>query len=142
MSSVDWRVWAYDQLSVDDALLALLPAESMFGAGSIEKPPSKKPFLVIQLGEEVPGPFKAVSRQRLTLYGHDEPGDYMRLGAILRACRSALVGADAQVGAVLAVGGVAVSWQGDSGDLADTDYGTILRTSSYDLHGKDGNAED
>jgi hypothetical protein len=142
MSDVDWRVWTFDKLANDAALIALLSsADNIFGGGSLLAPPETKPFLVIRLDPEVRGPFIGVSRQRVTLWAHDEPGDYMALDSVLRACRAALVGSGATVGQVTGTpGGVAVSWQGDSGDLADPDYGTILRTSSYDFQGKDGNA--
>lgn len=141
MSDVDWRVWLYETISNDDALLALVPADNIYGGGSLLAPPETKPFLVIRLEPEDPGPFPGVSRQRASLWAHDEPGDYMRIGSVLRACRAALVGSGATVGQVVnAAGAVAASWQGDSGDLADPDYGTILRTSSYDLMGRDGNA--
>lgn len=140
MSDTNWRTWAYQRLSQDAAFTALVPVASIYGAGSITEPPQEKPFCVIKLGAELPGPFPGVSRQRVALYVHDEPGDYLAIGTALAAARTALIGAEGSVGQVVALGAVACAWQGDGPDLADPDFGTIFRTSDYDLHGRNGNA--
>lgn len=141
MSVVDWRVWLRERLLAHSPFTDLIPEESLFAAGSLVAAPNKKPFLVIRLEPESPGPFEGVSLQRSSLWCHDEPGNYMGIGAVLDAAKVAIVGSGARVAQVVGVaGGVAAQWQGNSGDLADPIYGTILRTSTFDLHGRDGNA--
>lgn len=136
MATFDWRSWVFSTLSGHAPLLALVSADSIYGAGSLTKPPTKQPFIVIKMEPEVPGPFEGVTRSRVALWAHDEPGDYLRLGTVLAACRVALCGSGANVGQVAQPGAVAARWQGDSGDLADPDFGTILRTATFDLLGK------
>lgn len=141
---IDWRSWAFQTLRADAALAALLPQQAdgdpyVFGAGAIEEPPAKRPFVSLIMGDEVPGPFAGVSRARLAVHAHDEPGDYLRLGSVLAAVRSALApDLGTRASAVRVPGGVACIWQGDSGDLANPDLGTIFRISTYDLQGRDG----
>lgn len=137
MSQTDWRVWVGQKLANDVALIALIPAALHFPAGSLEGAPDTKPFMVIRFESEVPGQFEGICKNRATLFIHDEPGSYTGIDDVLKAAKVALVGADARVGQAVTEGGVAVQWQGNSGDLADPTYGTILRTASYDLHGKD-----
>lgn len=99
-------------------------------------PPDEKPFIVIKFEPEEPGPFEGVTKSRVGLWHHDEPGDYLAIGQALAATKAALVGAGARVGQVAQVGAVACRWMGYSGDLADPDLGTIYRTSTFDLLGK------
>lgn len=138
LADFDWRTWVYQRLISDAPTLALVPAAQIHGAGSITKPPTKKPFIVIKMEPEEPGPFPGVSRSRVGLWVHDEPGDYLQIGDIIDATKSALVGPGQRTGQVAAVGAVGARWMGTSGDLADPDFGTIFRTSTYDLLGKDG----
>lgn len=142
MSDTDWRTWAYQRLKIDVPLAALLPQlpdgdEAIYGAGSITDPPSVHPFIILKMEPEVPGPFPGVSAARIGVHAHDEPGDYVRIGSVLQAARSALVGSGGQV---VALGAVACVWRGTSADLSDPDLGTIFRTITFDLYGKDGNA--
>lgn len=139
MADTDWRVWLFDRLRLNAPLTTLLPAVNMFGAGSLTVAPEVKPFMVIRLEPEQPGPYPGSNRARATLWVHDEPGDYMRIDAVLKAAKTALVGA-AQVAPAAGVGAIACAWRGNSSDLSDPDYKTIMRNSTYDLIGKDGNA--
>lgn len=134
-----WRPWIYQTLISDIALAALLPQSSIFGAGSIKSPPKVRPFLVIKMDPEIPGPFPGVGRGGATLWAHDEPGDYMRLDSLLSAARAALGCAEMPLGQVAQVGAIGIRWQGDSQDLSDSDFGTIVKTSTYELLGEDGN---
>lgn len=142
MADLDWRSWVFQTLegaTVDDAPLALLSAEDVYGAGSLVTPPEQKPFLIIRMGNEDRGPFPGVSRGRCVLWAHDEPGDYLAVDQALRAAQRALCGDGATEGQVVAAGGVGIRWMGNSEDLTDPDLGTICRNSTYDLLGRDGN---
>lgn len=139
LADFDWRSWVFQTLTAHAPTLALIPADQIFGAGGLQKPPTKKPFIIIKMEDTEPGPFPGVSRNRVGLWAHDEPGDYLAIDGALATAKAALLGAEGRTAQVSAPGAVAARWMGDSGDLADPDLGTIFRTSTYDLHGKDGN---
>lgn len=138
---MNWRTWLYENVTGNAPLLTLLPQPnpeaSIHGAGSLQAPPVNRPFLVIKMEPTVPGPFPGAYRGRVAFWAHDEPGDYLRLDSLLSAVRQGLGCAGGVVGQVVQVGAVGVRWQGDSADLSDPDFGTILRTSTYDLLGKE-----
>lgn len=136
MADFDWRSWLFGRISTDGPTLAFIPAASVYGAGSLMKPPENKPFLVIRMGTEDPGPFPGVVVAHAVLWVHDEPGDYLRIGQALAAARRALLGTEPRLGQVVQVGAVGCRWMGDSEDLSDPDLGTITRNSTYDLLGK------
>lgn len=125
----DWRSWAYDKLSNDGAVTALVPATSIFGPGSLDGAPADKPFIVIRFGPTVRGPFVGTSQTELQVWAHDDPGDFLRIQSILEAVQAALEGPVALEGAHSA------RWQGESPDSADDALGTITRWASYNLVG-------
>ncbi len=129
---MDWRSWVYRELTSDPALLPPLLA-GIYGAGSLNAPPKVKPFLVIKFDGDTHGAIRAVEVTRLTLWAHDDPGDYLRIGDVLSAAKLALCGDGERVAVP---GAIACVWRGNSGDLSDPDYGTIVRNSSYDLVAK------
>lgn len=129
---MNWRAWIYDRLSTDAAVLALVPAQRIQAAGSLEARENVKPFIVFRLGADAPelndadAPY--VTGQDAAVWVHDEPGSYKRIDTIIQAVRTALVG---QVPTA-----IAATWQGDSGELSDPDQGTIVRNSTYRLYGR------
>jgi len=129
---VNWRAWLYQTLTAHPTVLSLVPAQRIHAAGSLEAREEVKPFIVIRLGFNFPELNEAdtpeITAQEAAIWVHDEPGSYKRIDAILDAVRAALVG---QVPTA-----VACSWQGDSGELADPDQGTIVRNSTYRLLGR------
>lgn len=132
---VDWRSWSYARLggSLELAIVGV-PIGSIYGAGSLEGKPASMPFIVITFGEELADirddGVPTVASQYMTLWAHDEPGDYLRIDAVLEACKLALVGQ------VAVPGGIVARWEGNSGDLSDDRYGTIVRNSEYRLIGR------
>lgn len=131
----NWRVWAYQRVINSTGVLALLPASSIFGSGSMTGAPANKPFVVLTFGPETSefndGGRSAATGQIMSAYVHDEPGDYQQIGAILLAIRDTLVGPVADV-----INGTFCQWQGDSSDLADDKFGTIMRNGEFKLTGK------
>jgi len=109
-----------------------MPATSVFAAGSMEGRESVRPFVVVMLGSnfaafsESDKPY--VVSQDAAIWVHDEPGSYKRIDATLEVLRNAIAG---QVNEA-----IAATWQGDSPELSDPDQGTIVRYSSYRLHGR------
>jgi hypothetical protein len=130
---MNWRKWIFEELSGDPDLLKVVDLDHIFGSGSIHGNPVGRPFIVIQMG--IVGaqlPDDAAVSTECTLWCHDEPGDYSRLDTIICLARIILCGQ------VREEGGIEAIWNGDSGDLADDGYGTIVKTSGYRLLGTGG----
>lgn len=129
---MNWRAWLYETLTADIGVTTIVPTQRINAAGSLEARQEARPFIVIRLGLEVAelndGDAPEVTSQDATIWVHDDPGSYKRIDAILGAVRGALIG---QVNSA-----IACVWQGDSGELADPDQGTIVRNSSYRLLGR------
>lgn len=131
---MDWRQWLFDQLTA--ALVTPEIVDAVYAAGAVPANPSARPFIVIALGEETSdlqdGFQTAASSQASTLWIHDNPGSYGRIDRILKLVRSVIAGQVSEEGAIACV------WQGDSGELSDDVYNTIVRTGSYRLVGTGG----
>lgn len=136
---MEWRSWAMTRLKGYAPLTAgippLLPATSMFGSGSMNGAPAARPFLYVAYGADTPelrDDGKPVANsQVMTVYVHDEPGDYTRIDQILVLVKTALEG---QV--VDGINGIFAIWQGASPDLADDRFQTIVRNAEFRLVGR------
>lgn len=126
---MDWRSYVYSKLTTDAPLLNAVPATSIYGSGSLKAAPEVRPFIVLSFGEETPSVGDA-TLQGLSVYVHDDPGDYLRIGNILKLIRNVLPGQ------VIDPSGISVGWTGDSTDLADDTYKTITRFASFTLVGR------
>ena len=94
--------------------------------------PEYRPFLQLRWGRNNVG-LDVATRRDLTIWVHDEPGDYGRIDSIilrLRALLPSLEGSSNGQGHLMAA-----EWTGDSEDLADDGHGTIARTTSFSLVG-------
>lgn len=131
---MNWRVWAFNKLKAYLGLTALVPIGSMYGAGALTGTPGNKPFIVVSIGleaAELRDDAKPVSSsQYLTVYAHDEPGDYLRIDSVLIQVRQALEGV------VPDSMGMCAIWQGQSQDLGDDLLGTIMRSAEFRLIGR------
>lgn len=129
---MNWRSWLHAQLTANAGVIAIVPAVRIWSAGSLEARQATRPFIVIRLGFSSPELNEAdapeITNTFSTIWVHDEPGSYKRIDTALTAIRTALVG---QVSTA-----IACLWQGDSGELADQEQGTIVRNSSYRLVGR------
>jgi hypothetical protein len=96
--------------------------------------PDARPFLQLRWGRnDVALSQTEVGRRTLTIWVHDQPGDYGVIDSIvlrLRALLPTLVGQSNGLGYL-----IAVEWSGDSEDLADDGHRTIARNSSFVLVG-------
>lgn len=138
----DWPLWMRIKLKDDPSLLAWLPAgaDGIYGAGALEGPPGKKPFIIIHTDDDARGPFPGMGISRLSVHVHDQPGTYSRIRTILHLCRTILCGQWTEgqcIGSGAEAGGL-IRWINDSADLADEGFKTIVRTSQYELRGRDG----
>lgn len=131
---MNWRTWAKTKLADHSPLTDKIPAASHFGAGSLQGAPKDKPFLVILIGatnvDLNDGGAPLATSQEAVIWVHDEPGSYDLIDECLPLVREALIGQVAEDT------GIACVWQGDSGELADDSYGTIVRNSNYRLVGR------
>lgn len=94
--------------------------------------PQERPFIQIRWGRNDTG-LDVITRRQVTIWVHDEPGDYARIDLIilrLRQLLPSLVGMSNGLGHV-----VGVEWTGDSEDLADDGHRTITRWASFSLVG-------
>jgi len=96
--------------------------------------PEPRPFLNLKWGTTNPTPFGGVAQQTtLTIWVHDQPGDYERIDAICRRLRVLLP-------SLLGLSDLddyvsQIAWTGDSGDGQDDGHRTIYRQSNYTLNG-------
>lgn len=91
------------------------------------------PSIVLSWSQVTPG-IGEVTRRELLLYAHDQPGDYDNIVAILARAKEV----------ILALGPtnkddtscvVATQWLGDSQDLSDDAYGSIMKYSTFTIVG-------
>lgn len=133
---MDWRTWAFDRARLDAGILTDVSASAIYGAGGLIAAPRVRPFVALRFGAETPelsdGDRPSATSTRLTVYVHDDPGDYLRIARILGNVRSVFAGnATGMTG-----GGIMGVWEGDSGDLSDDLYGTIMKYGEFRLVGK------
>lgn len=111
-----------------------IPKERWKSSSSIDedsRPPL--PFAVLVFGTTSPG-MGRVRRRTVTVWIHDEPGDYTRIDRILEGVSGTLDGAEHVTngdGTEL----MSASWQATSGDLVDGGFRTITRNATYTLIG-------
>lgn len=95
-----------------------------------------RPHLILRMGVKEPG-IGAVNRRDLSVWAHDDPGDYDLIDSILNRVREVLLGIEAQHtddGKWISC----VQWTGDSEDAYDDGPGTITRTSNFVITGSGG----
>lgn len=136
MSDMDWRIWLYDRLSLATPVTDLVPETSIYGAGSMDETPSEKPFLVVQVGQEFYS-FPGKTETLATIWAHDSVGNYLLIDSILDVVRDALCGPNQTIGQVSPNG--ICKWASTSPDQADQGFGTLMKHSTYQLFGRNGN---
>lgn len=133
---MDWRSWVFNQLRTDATILEDIPEDSIFGSGALQGAPARRPFILVTFGTELPeindADAPVATSQRATVYVHDDPGDYLRIGRVLARVRLRLAGSTAGMSA----GGIVGLWEGDSADLGDDLFKTITRFGEYRFVGK------
>lgn len=129
---MNWRQYLKQRMDT----IAVANGFTVFAAGALTgSPPSdQRPFIVINVGSDYPelndGDAPAWSKRTASIWVHDDPGSYDRIDDIIPAIRAALVGQVAQPDAI------AITWDGDSDQLADDMMGTIVRNTNYQLIGR------
>lgn len=115
---------------IELAALGVVPAGVL--SGDIDTP-QVRPFLQLRWGTTQPG-LSTVNFRLLTIWVHDEPGDYAPyIDPIAFRLRNLL---PAQYALAHETGWLtSVEWSGDGDDGSDDGHGTIFRTTSYTLVG-------
>jgi hypothetical protein len=111
-----------------DLLVLGLQPEQTYAANAIDTP-IEKPFIVMRW-EEVTPAFKDKGTQGLTVWVHDELGDYTRIDLMLEKVKeilTAMVHVAGSDGRVITL----IEWTGDSPDFWDDGFNTITRNSGF-----------
>lgn len=119
----------------NDELTDIIPPDRWIGAGALTEdnlPPI--PFAVIRFGLTNPG-MGDVYKGSVTFWVHDTRGTYESIDRVLSLIAGSLDGREHvsdEDGNELII----AEWQSNSGDLFDTGYRTITKTSTYQIVGK------
>lgn len=118
------RVAVYRALIDSVDLRALV--EDRVGAASSFNKQSERPLVAIRSHTDFPVA-KVGRRQYIQVWGHDDPGDYMRIDEVLRLCRVAIEG-------IVPVDDLLeAKWIETSVDLRDDVMDSIARYSRFQL---------
>lgn len=133
---MDWRTWAYQRIVADVNILADVPEDSIYAASALDGAPANRPFIIVAFGSVSPELYDADApvavSKRGTVYVHDNPGDYLRIERVLENVRKLFAGTTDG----MADGGIMALWEGESGDLADELFRTIMRYGELRFVGK------
>jgi len=122
------RELVYSALTTDTALNTLgIDADHMYASGSLDGP-QPAPFGVTRWGAVAKG-IGPINRAPVTIYIHDDFGDYSTINAILVRIRQVMLALSASGQSANWI--IDVVWDGDSGDLADDTYKTLMRYASF-----------
>lgn len=122
------------QAIINDPEMNLLGIDNLSAFAVDVDTPEDRPFLQLRWGRNDVALSKTeIGRRTLTIWVHDQPGDYGVIDSVifrLRALLPTLAGQSNGLGHL-----TAVEWSGDSEDLADDGHRTIARNSSFVLVG-------
>lgn len=149
----DYRHMVWTVVGAVPPLVTELDPECIYGNGVLKDVPKRRPFIILKLGErtEMMANAKAHSHT-FRIHVHDDPGSFTTIDKILRAFKSLMVPEgdegmyqwprlnpettlpwDPTFDAQRAIG---VRYAGESSDLADDYYGTLMRYSAWQCIGK------
>lgn len=106
--------------------LVALVGDRIHAASSLKNVPTT-PFITFRMHHTLEVQGRIGKRQHVTIWAHDEPGDYMRIDDMIAAI-------DAAMEAILPTGTLReVRWIEGSPDLQDDDMGTITRNTRFEM---------
>lgn len=128
MSTV--RDLVFHALTSDTELTALgIDTNHAWASGSVEGP-QPAPFIVIKWGNTSKG-IGPINTAPVQIFVHDDIGDYGVINSILLRVRAVMTGLAAHGYAANWI--IEVDWLGDSGDLADDTYKTLMRNAEFNV---------
>jgi hypothetical protein len=107
-----------------------LPTGAVFAGNNVDTP-EMRPFIVMRWEEKTKA-FADRGPQGLTVWAHDEIGDYTRIDKMIEVIKAIM-------GEMVHVPGdddrtvTCVTWTGDSADLYDDGYHTISRNAGFQV---------
>lgn len=128
---------AFNQLLENDSGLSLLglPVDATYQANAVETP-QIRPFIVIRW-EDRTRVFGTRGFDQVTVWVHDEPGDYTRIDRMLERIKAVLQSAIHVQGSDNRIL-TQVDWVGDSGDLYDDGWATITKNAGFRVVSRPG----
>lgn len=138
------RTWAHSHIKTDGAITAIIPSGRILGSAGIQEgmAPPRRPFMVIAAGVADPfegtrepriggpdsGPRVAMAH-RLTIWVHNEPGDYETIDNVLALLKTRMLSAGPDPGNNI----LEARFVQESDDLPDQGLGTITRFSRWQI---------
>lgn len=122
------REWAYNALTGASAVTSKLSngASSVYSAGRLTEKPVDRTFIVISVATPITVPGMPARRVPVDVWAHDKSGGYTTIDGVITAALDALESA-----ALASDGtGLLVIPQGESGELADESFGTLMRSAT------------
>lgn len=130
---MDWRTWTFQRLINDAAVTAVIPAAQIHGAGSLVGRPEPLPAAIIKFTSDADRTSPAAEATGLEVWVHDEVGSYDGIDEILSAIKVSLTSA-----VMSENGAYPPVWEGNSQDLSDDLWDTLVKNSSYELLSRKG----
>lgn len=138
------RTWTHDRLKTDSAITGTVPVGRILSSSGIQEGMAvpDRPFIVIEVGIADPyegtreyavggpdaGPRVAMA-QRITIWVHNEPGDYEKVDTLMAAIKTRLLSAPPSVPDRI----LEARFVQESEDLPDVGLGTITRFSRWQI---------
>lgn len=134
------RSFVFTLLTVDSTLNSLGFTEDSVFTSHDEDTPQVRPFMILRWGNTDVGlndwdTGVGSNLRRLTVWAHDNPGDYVRIDQCLSRVRDVLTSVHGAYTGTIGKYVGQIDWNGDSDDLKDDIVGTITRNSSYTIVG-------
>lgn len=129
MSTVHDSVFTALSTDVELQALGVNGPDHVWAAGSFDGP-QPTPFIVTRWGNTSRG-IGPVNSRPLTVYVHDDHGSYDRINEIIKRVRTIMIGLAASGQSANWI--IDVTWNGDSDDLADDTYKTLMRNAAFNV---------
>lgn len=117
------RQLIYEALMGHEALQEIV-SQRVYASGSLNNVPAR-PFILIRMHQGYAYQGKMAEREVAQVWFHDEPGDYIRIDAMMAHAREAIDGI-ASTGPL-----VCMEWIENSVDLKDDDMHTVCKNARY-----------
>jgi hypothetical protein len=112
-----------------------LSEDNIYSSGAIaDDDTPDRPFAVVRMGVETRG-MGQIKRRSITIWVHDDPGDYTRIDSIIQAIYGRLDGAQHVTKEGVAGELMSVQWQSTSDDLNDPGFRTITKNIVFEAVG-------
>jgi hypothetical protein len=134
------RSFVFSLLTSDSILNGLGFDENNTFTSHDEDTPQERPFMILRWGATDVGlndwdTGVGSNLRRLSVWVHDDPGDYVRIDQAVARVRTLLTSVHGAYTGTIGQYIGQIDWNGDSDDFKDDIVGTITRNSSYTFVG-------